>query len=58
MSPQYDPRVDRVSGRSDIKDFDEVVRLDMEYIDNWSIWKDIMILILTVKVVFSGEGSK
>ncbi len=48
----------QVSGRSDIKDFDEVVRLDMEYIDNWSIWKDIMILILTVKVVFSGEGSK
>ncbi len=48
----------QVSGRSDIKDFDEVVRLDMEYIDNWSIWKDIRILLLTVKVVVSGKGSK
>lgn len=47
----------QVSGRSDIKDFDEVVRLDMEYIDNWSIWKDIRILLLTVKVVISGKGS-
>ncbi len=48
----------QVSGRSDIKDFDEVVRLDMEYIDNWSIWEDIKILLLTVKVVVSGKGSK
>ncbi len=48
----------QVSGRSDIKDFDEVVRLDMEYIDNWSIWKDIRILLLTVKVVVSGQGSR
>lgn len=48
----------QVSGRSDIKDFDEVVKLDMEYIDNWSIWKDIRILFLTVKVVISGKGSR
>ena len=48
----------QVSGRSDIKDFDEVVRMDMEYIDNWTIWKDIKILLLTVKVVFTGKGSK
>ncbi len=48
----------QVSGRSDIKDFDEVVRLDMEYIDNWSIWEDIKILLLTVKVVVSGKGSR
>jgi len=47
----------QVSGRSDITDFDEVVRLDMEYIDNWSIWKDIKILFLTVKIVFTGKGS-
>ncbi len=48
----------QVSGRSDIKNFEEVVRLDMEYIDNWSIWKDIKILLLTIKVVVSGEGSQ
>ncbi|MCD7835309.1 MAG: sugar transferase, partial [Lachnospiraceae bacterium] len=48
----------QISGRSDIKDFDEVVKLDMEYIDNWTIWKDIKILMLTFKVVFTGKGSK
>lgn len=48
----------QISGRSDIKDFDEVVKLDMEYIDNWTIWKDIKILFLTVKVVFTGKGSR
>lgn len=48
----------QISGRSDIKDFDEVVKLDMEYIDNWSILKDIKILILTVKVVLTGRGSR
>ena len=48
----------QISGRSDIKDFDEVVRLDMQYIDNWSILKDIKILILTVKVVLIGRGSR
>ena len=48
----------QVSGRSDIKDFEEVVRLDMEYIDNWSIWEDIRILLLTIKVVICGAGSR
>lgn len=48
----------QISGRSDIKDFDEVVKLDMQYIDNWSILKDIKILILTVWVVFTGKGSR
>lgn len=48
----------QISGRSDIKDFDEVVKLDMEYIDNWNIWKDIKILLLTVKVVLTGKGSR
>ncbi len=28
----------QVSGRSDITDFEEVVQLDAEYIDNWSLW--------------------
>lgn len=48
----------QISGRSDIKDFDEVVKLDMQYIDNWSILKDIKILILTIGVVFTGKGSR
>ncbi|SEM30499.1 exopolysaccharide biosynthesis polyprenyl glycosylphosphotransferase [Ligilactobacillus sp. WC1T17] len=48
----------QVSGRSDITDFEEVIKLDMKYIDEWSIFEDIKILFLTVKEVFSGEGSK
>lgn len=48
----------QISGRSSIKDFDEVVRLDMEYIDNWNISKDIKILLLTVKSVLTGRGAK
>lgn len=42
----------QVSGRSKIKDFDEVVKLDTLYIDDWSIWKDIAILIKTIFVLF------
>lgn len=30
----------QISGRSEITDFEEVVRLDREYIDNWSVWED------------------
>ena len=48
----------QISGRSDIKDFDEVVKLDMEYIDNWSLGEDIKILVKTVGVVFTGKGSR
>lgn len=48
----------QISGRSDIKDFDEVVKLDMQYIDNWSILTDIKILFMTVFVVFGGKGSR
>ena len=47
----------QVSGRSDITDFDEVVKLDLEYIDNWSLTLDIKILIKTLWVVFAGKGS-
>lgn len=48
----------QVSGRSDIKDFEEVVRLDLEYIDNWSILLDIRILFQTVWMVIFGRGAK
>ncbi len=48
----------QVSGRSDIKDFDEVVRLDLEYIDRWSLGLDIKLILQTVGVVIFGRGSK
>jgi exopolysaccharide biosynthesis polyprenyl glycosylphosphotransferase len=48
----------QVSGRSNIENFEEVVRLDLEYIDNWSIALDIKILLKTIVVVFAKVGSK
>ena len=47
----------QVSGRSDITDFEEVVRLDTEYISNWSFSLDIKILFKTVIMVLKREGS-
>ena len=47
----------QVSGRSEINDFDKVVELDLSYIDNWSLWLDIKILLKTIYVVFSRKGS-
>ena len=46
----------QVSGRSDIEDFEEVVKLDVAYIDNWSLWGDVKILFKTIYVVFAGKG--
>jgi exopolysaccharide biosynthesis polyprenyl glycosylphosphotransferase len=48
----------QVSGRSGIEDFDEVVKLDLKYIDNWSLWLDLKILLKTIAVVLSGKGAK
>ncbi len=48
----------QVSGRSDITDFEDVVKLDNEYIRNWNIWLDIKIILKTVKVVLLGSGSR
>ena len=47
----------QVKGRSEITDFEEVVKLDLEYIDNWSIWLDIKLLIETVFVVLFQRGA-
>ena len=47
----------QVSGRSEITDFEEVVRLDTEYIESWSLGLDIKILLKTVKVVFKKDGA-
>ena len=48
----------QVSGRSNIEDFEEVVKLDLEYIDNWSIGLDFKILFKTIAVVFHHGGAK
>ncbi len=48
----------QVSGRSEITDFNEVVRLDEEYILNWSLLEDIQILFRTIVVVLARKGSK
>lgn len=45
----------QVSGRNEITDFDEIVRLDVEYIDNWTILLDIKILFKTLGVAFTGR---
>jgi len=48
----------QVSGRNKITDFRDWVRLDLQYIDNWSIWLDLAILVRTVPVVLMGTGAK
>lgn len=48
----------QVSGRSSITDFDEVVKLDLEYIDNWSLLGDIKILFKTVYSVIKRDGAE
>ncbi|MBO5657408.1 MAG: sugar transferase [Agathobacter sp.] len=48
----------QTSGRSDITDFEEVVKLDSLYIEQWSLWLDIKLLLKTIKVVLAGSGSK
>ena len=47
----------QVSGRSDIEDFNDAARLDLHYIDNWSLNLDIDILIETVRIVLFGRGA-
>ena len=46
----------QVSGRSDLS-WDESVRLDLRYVDNWSMTLDLLILWKTVRAVFYGAGA-
>jgi len=46
----------QVSGRNEIRDFNDWAKLDLEYIDNWSLWLDVKIFFKTVYVVLSGTG--
>jgi lipopolysaccharide/colanic/teichoic acid biosynthesis glycosyltransferase len=46
----------QISGRSALS-FDDLVRLDFYYLENWSIWLDVTILLKTVPAVFAQEGA-
>jgi len=46
----------QVSGRNEI-DFQDWIKLDLEYIDNWSLWLDFKIILKTVPAVLSGKGA-
>jgi lipopolysaccharide/colanic/teichoic acid biosynthesis glycosyltransferase len=47
----------QVAGRSDIVDFEEVVRLDRQYVERWSPWLDLVILARTVPAVLRRKGA-
>jgi exopolysaccharide biosynthesis polyprenyl glycosylphosphotransferase len=47
----------QVSGRSDI-DFQKWMEMDLQYIDNWSFWLDILIMLKTIPAVFTGRGAR
>jgi lipopolysaccharide/colanic/teichoic acid biosynthesis glycosyltransferase len=48
----------QVSGRSDVTDFEQVVRLDTQYIDEWSLGLDIKLMLKTVAAVIAGRGAR
>jgi lipopolysaccharide/colanic/teichoic acid biosynthesis glycosyltransferase len=48
----------QISGRNELKDFSDWVRLDLEYIDHWSFWLDIQILFRTIPAVLFGRGAR
>jgi exopolysaccharide biosynthesis polyprenyl glycosylphosphotransferase len=48
----------QISGRNDISDFDDWVRLDLAYIDQWSLWLDLKILLATIPVALLGRGGR
>jgi len=47
----------QTGGRSSIKSFDDVVKLDYQYIRSWSLWKDLVILFKTPKAVLDARGA-
>ena len=48
----------QVSGRSDIKDFEEIVAMDVDYINNWSLKRDFGIILQTIRVVLTSSGAR
>lgn len=47
----------QVSGRNRLT-FEEMVRIDIYYIENWSLWLDLKIVLLTLPAVFRGDGAR
>ncbi len=47
----------QVSGRSEIDNFDDVIKLDMNYIENWSILLDLRIFLQTFRVILQKTGA-
>jgi lipopolysaccharide/colanic/teichoic acid biosynthesis glycosyltransferase len=47
----------QVSGRNEICDFESWVKLDLEYIDNWSLGRDILLMLRTIPAVLFGRGA-
>jgi lipopolysaccharide/colanic/teichoic acid biosynthesis glycosyltransferase len=47
----------QVRGRNKISNFDDWVRMDLEYIDNWSLWLDLKIILKTIPVVLFHKGA-
>jgi exopolysaccharide biosynthesis polyprenyl glycosylphosphotransferase len=48
----------QISGRNEVRDFETWVKLDLDYIDNWSIWLDLRILLGTLPAVLFAHGAK
>jgi lipopolysaccharide/colanic/teichoic acid biosynthesis glycosyltransferase len=48
----------QISGRNQVKDFKDWVRLDLDYIDRWSLGLDFKIMIRTIPAVILGLGAK
>ena len=48
----------QTSGRSNILDFDEIMRMDLEYIDTWSLVLDAKLILKTIGIVFTGSGAQ
>jgi exopolysaccharide biosynthesis polyprenyl glycosylphosphotransferase len=48
----------QVSGRNEIPDFEQWAKLDLQYIDNWSLWTDFRLLVRTIPAVLSGSGAR
>ena len=48
----------QVHGRNNISDFDSWAEMDLEYVDNWTLGRDLKLLLKTIPAVLSGSGAK
>jgi len=47
----------QIEGRNTIKDFNQWIKLDLKYIDTWSLFIDLKILLITIPVIINGQGA-